>query len=113
MVASQAEQDDAVVRSAFRRLDTNGDHYVTFDEIASTLASDEEALHRIKKTQGLRTELDQFIQANDADSNRKLDEDEFVQAMKRFAIVETSEGGEEDSFDQVEAAINDYEVAYN
>jgi len=41
MIASQAEQDDAVVRSAFRRLDTNHDHYLTFDEIASTLAADE------------------------------------------------------------------------
>ena len=29
MVATQAEQDDAVVRSAFRRIDINGDQFVT------------------------------------------------------------------------------------
>jgi len=57
MVASQAEQDDAVLRSAFRRLDLNGDHFVTYDEIQSSLTQNEQALHRIRKTEGFKTEL--------------------------------------------------------
>jgi len=66
----------------------NGDHYVTFDEIVSTLTTNEDALHRIKKTQAFNTQLKQFIESNDGDNNKKLDENEFVQAMKRFAITE-------------------------
>ena len=50
MVASQAEQDDAVLKSSFRRLDLNGDHFVTYDEIHSSLTANEDALRRIGKT---------------------------------------------------------------
>ena len=50
MVASQAEQDDAVLKSSFRRLDLNGDHFVTYDEIHSSMTANEDALRRIGKT---------------------------------------------------------------
>ena len=83
MVASQAEQDDAVVRAAFRRIDMNGDHFVTADEIMSIFTGNVDALHRIKKTQGFATQLKEFIEKNDTDRNRRLDENEFVAAMKR------------------------------
>ena len=56
-----AEQDDAMLRSAFRRLDLNGDKFLTFDEIAAGLTQNEDSLHRVKKTQGFRTELRNFI----------------------------------------------------
>ncbi len=56
------------------------------DEILSVLTANEDSLERIKKTQGFHTELEQFIALNDTDGNKKLDEQEFVQAMKRFAV---------------------------
>ena len=86
MVASQAEQDDAVLRSSFKRLDVNGDTYITAEEIAQTLNASQDALHRVKKTQGFQQQLLSFIKENDSDKNKKLDENEFVEAMKRFAV---------------------------
>ena len=50
MCATQTEQDEAVLRSSFRRLDVNGDKYVTMDEILGSLTKNEESLHRVKKT---------------------------------------------------------------
>lgn len=46
---------------------------------------------RIKKTQGFQTELKDFIASNDTDGNKKLDENEFVMAMKKFAVQEVEE----------------------
>lgn len=77
-----------MVRSAFRHLDINGDHYVTAEEIVSAMTANQDALHRIKKTQGFHAQLMQFIETNDGDNNRKLDENEFVEAMKRFAVAD-------------------------
>ena len=88
MVASYAEQDEAILKSAFASLDQNNDKFLTLDEIVSVMTSNEESLQRIKKTQGFHTELQQFIAQNDTDGNKKLDEQEFVQAMKRFAVQE-------------------------
>ena len=48
MVASQAEQDDAVLRSSFNRLDVNGDKYLTVEEIKNVLTGNQDALHRIR-----------------------------------------------------------------
>ena len=48
MAMSMAEQDDAVLRSSFRRLDTNGDKFLTLDEIVSTLTKNEDSLYRIR-----------------------------------------------------------------
>lgn len=67
-----------MLRSSFRRLDTNGDKFLTMDEIIGTLTNNQESLEKVKKTQGFQTELLQFISQNDSDSNKKLDEDEFV-----------------------------------
>ena len=61
MVATSDEQDEAVLRSSFRRLDVNGDKYLSMDEILGTLTSNEDALHRVGKTQGFRTEIRNFI----------------------------------------------------
>ena len=33
MVISHSEQDTAVLKSAFRKLDLNGDHFLTLDEL--------------------------------------------------------------------------------
>ena len=109
MVASQAEQDDAVLRSSFRRLDLNGDQFVTFDEIATSLTQNEDALHRIGKTQGLRTEIQNWVNAGDTDGNKKLDEAEFIRAMKRFAVPDAVDNDvEEDSEAMVDEAVNKY-----
>ena len=96
MVASQAEQDDAVLKSSFRRLDLNGDHFVTYDEIHSSMTANEDSLRRIGKTQGFRAELHNWVTANDTDGNKKLDEAEFVAAMKRFAVPDAVEADVEE-----------------
>ena len=67
-----------MLRSSFRRLDINGDKFLTMDEIVSTLTGNQDSLMRVKKTQGFQTELAQFVAQNDLDGNKKLDEDEFV-----------------------------------
>ena len=38
------------------------------------------------KAQGFRTEILNFISQNDADGNKKLDEAEFIKAMKSLAV---------------------------
>lgn len=78
MMSSFAEQDDAVLRSSFHRLDINGDKYLTIDEITKTLTDNEESLHRIRKVEGFHYEIADFITSNDKDGNRKLDADEFA-----------------------------------
>ena len=88
MVATMREQDEAMLKSAFRRLDHNGDKFLTMDELIATLTKNEDSLHRIRKTEGFHNEVRQFIAQNDHDGNRKLDETEFVLAMKRFAVNE-------------------------
>ena len=37
MIASQGEQDDATLRAAFRRLDANGDKFLTKQEILASI----------------------------------------------------------------------------
>ena len=37
MIASHAEQDDATLRAAFRRLDANSDEFLTKQEILASL----------------------------------------------------------------------------
>lgn len=41
-----------MLRSSFNRFDSNGDKFVTMDEILATLTSNEDSLHRIGKVQG-------------------------------------------------------------
>ena len=67
-----------MLRSAFLRLDVNGDKYLTMDEILSTLTNNKDSLERVKKTQGFQTELKRFFQQNDVDGNKKMDETEFI-----------------------------------
>ena len=77
--ASQmGEQDEAILRSAFLRLDVNGDKYLTMDEIFTSLGQGPDSLFRVKKTQGFMTELKNFLTQNDIDGNKKLDEAEFI-----------------------------------
>ena len=66
------------MRSAFLRLDVNGDKYLTMDEMFTSLGQGPDSLFRVKKTQGFRTELKNFLQQNDIDGNKKLDEAEFI-----------------------------------
>lgn len=91
MVTSYAEQDEAILKSAFRQLDSNGDKFLSMSEIIDVLTTNEDSLMRIKKTQGFQTELKDFIASNDTDGNKKLDENEFVMAMKKFAVQEVEE----------------------
>ena len=56
----------------------------------------------MKKTQGFVTEIENFVKTNDANSDGKLDEMEFVQAMKRLAVpsddgIDTGSNVHEDS----------------
>ncbi len=81
MCATQSEQDEAVLRSSFKRLDVNGDKFVTMDEILGSLTKNEDSLHRVKKTQGFLTEIRNFINENDENGDKKLDEQEFIKAM--------------------------------
>ena len=67
-----------MLRSAFLRLDVNGDKYLTMDEILSTLTNNKDSLERVKKTQGFHTELKRFFQQNDVDGNKKMDEAGFI-----------------------------------
>ena len=90
MVASQCEQDDAVLRSSFHHLDVNGDGFLTTDEILKTLTNNEESLHRVGKVTGFQKELQAFINKNDTDGNKKLDDVEFIEAMKKFSVQEIS-----------------------
>ena len=86
MCATQAEADEAVLRSSFNRLDVNGDKFVTMDEILGSLTKSEDSFHRVKQTQGFMTQIQNFINDNDSNSDKKLDEEEFVKAMKKFAV---------------------------
>jgi len=57
MSATMQEQDEAMLKSSFRRLDSNGDQFLTMDEIIGTLTKNEDSLHRIRKTQGFIDEV--------------------------------------------------------
>ena len=50
MSASHGEQDDASFRAAFRRLDANGDEFLTKQEILASIECNKDSLHRMKKT---------------------------------------------------------------
>ena len=77
--ASQmGQEDEAMLRTAFLRLDVNGDKFLTMDEIVSTLTHNQDSLERVKKTQGFQTELRNFLHNHDLDGNKKLDEAEFI-----------------------------------
>ena len=58
------------------------------EELVATLTKNEDSLHRIRKTEGFHNEVRRFIAQNDLDGNGKLDEAEFVKAMKRFGVQE-------------------------
>ena len=91
MAASIAEQDRDVLRTAFRQLDRNNDHYVTVGEIQSSLTTNEQALHRVRRTQNFQEQIADFVAVHDGDGNKKLDMDEFVAAMERFAFRDPEE----------------------
>ena len=106
MSATMDEQDDSVLRSSFNRFDSNGDKFVTMDEILATLTSNEDSLHRIGKVQGFQDEIRNFVSQNDTDGNRKLDEEEFIKAMKRFVVRDSNPETDVDEQMQVEVALN-------
>ena len=57
------------------------------DEILGSLTKNDDSLMRVKQTQGFVTQIKNFMSENDEDGNRKLDEAEFIKAMKRFATT--------------------------
>ena len=77
------------------------------DEILATLTANEDALHRIRRTQAFQTEIADFVNDNDIDGNHKLDEEEFIKAMKKF-VVKNDETQETDIDEQmqIEVALN-------
>lgn len=70
------------------------------DEILATLTANEDALHSIRRTQAFQTEIADFVNDNDSDGNHKLDEEEFIKAMKKF-VVKNDETQETDIDEQM------------
>ena len=82
-----------MLETAFHSLDANNDGFVDFYELSGCLQGNAEAFNKIRGSSQFSEAMRQFLASNDANADGKLDKEEFIKAMSKFAGTEKSRTG--------------------
>lgn len=62
-----------MIRSAFEKLDVNGDKQISKEELYGILTENEQSFDLVRKSKGFKLQVDQYMKEFDTDKSGKLD----------------------------------------